>query len=84
MVSMIPDDAQGYLLPPNGQSHHAIDTYIAAGGYQAAQKAWREMQPEEIQEVVKASGLRGRGGAGACSIFDCTKVVAAASSGKIR
>ena len=63
-VSMIPDGVEGYLLPPNGQTRRSIDEYLATGGYQAAQKAWKEMTPEEIAEVVKASGLRGRGGAG--------------------
>ena len=63
-ISMIPDGVEGYLLPPNGQTRHAIDEYLAVGGYQTAQRAWREMPPEEIQEIVKASGLRGRGGAG--------------------
>jgi NADH-quinone oxidoreductase subunit F len=63
-VSMIPEGIEGYLLPPNGQARRAIDDYLAVGGYQTAQKAWRDMQPEEIQEIVKASGLRGRGGAG--------------------
>ena len=63
-VSMVPKGIEGYLLPPNGESRRSIDAYLAAGGYQAAQKAWREMQPEEIAEVVKTAGLRGRGGAG--------------------
>jgi NADH-quinone oxidoreductase subunit F len=35
------------------------------GYYVAARKAVLEMQPDEIIEMVKASGLRGRGGAGA-------------------
>ncbi len=63
-VSMIPDGVEGYLLPPNGQSRCAIDEYLTVGGYQAAQKAWREMAPEDLAEIVKSSGLRGRGGAG--------------------
>ena len=41
-----------------------IDEYIAAGGYQAIQKAVTSMAPEEVIEEVKKSGLRGRGGAG--------------------
>ncbi len=45
---------------PNSQS---IDTYLATGGYEAFRKAL-EMTPEEIIEEVKASNLRGRGGAG--------------------
>ena len=41
-----------------------IDDYIWRGGYQAAAKALLEMSPAEIIAEVKASGLRGRGGAG--------------------
>jgi NADH-quinone oxidoreductase subunit F len=64
LVSAVPEGTLHYLLPPNGEVRHTIDEYIAVGGYQAAARAWREMQPEEIAEVVKAAGLRGRGGAG--------------------
>jgi NADH-quinone oxidoreductase subunit F len=46
---------------PDSQS---IDGYIADGGYRALRKAVTEMAPEQVVEVVKASGLRGRGGAG--------------------
>lgn len=42
----------------------ALDAYRADGGYRALQKAVAEMTPEQVVEVVKASGLRGRGGAG--------------------
>jgi NADH-quinone oxidoreductase subunit F len=41
-----------------------IDEYIARDGYLAAAKALLEMSPIEITEEIKASGLRGRGGAG--------------------
>jgi NADH:ubiquinone oxidoreductase subunit F (NADH-binding)/(2Fe-2S) ferredoxin len=41
-----------------------IGDYILHGGYQAAAKALFEMQPEEVVEEVKRSGLRGRGGGG--------------------
>jgi len=40
-----------------------IDHYIASGGYSALARVLR-MAPEEIIAEVKASGLRGRGGAG--------------------
>jgi NADH-quinone oxidoreductase subunit F len=40
-----------------------IKTYQEHGGYQACRKAL-QMQPAQIIEEVKASGLRGRGGAG--------------------
>ncbi|XMB67826.1 NADH-quinone oxidoreductase subunit NuoF [Mycoplasmatota bacterium zrk1] len=41
----------------------SIDEYIGAGGYQALAKAL-EMTPQEVIEVIKESGLRGRGGGG--------------------
>jgi NADH-quinone oxidoreductase subunit F len=42
----------------------SIDDYIAHGGYTALSKAIKTMEPIEIVEEIKASGLRGRGGAG--------------------
>ena len=41
-----------------------IDEYIAVDGYTALGKVLTEMTPEEVIDVVKASGLRGRGSAG--------------------
>ena len=41
-----------------------IDEYIARDGYLGAAKALLEMTSEQIIEEMKASGLRGRGGAG--------------------
>ena len=41
-----------------------IEEYIARDGYMAAAKALTEMTPEQIVNEMKASGLRGRGGAG--------------------
>ncbi|GAB4437689.1 MAG: NADH-quinone oxidoreductase subunit NuoF [Anaerolineae bacterium] len=43
---------------------HKIEVYEANGGYEALKKALTEMQPDDVTNVVKASGLRGRGGAG--------------------
>jgi NADH-quinone oxidoreductase subunit F len=40
-----------------------LDGYAASGGYEALRKALA-MSSDDIVEVVKASGLRGRGGAG--------------------
>ena len=48
----------GVINPEN------IDEYIAFDGYQALGKVLTEMTPQEVIDVVKASGLRGRGGAG--------------------
>ncbi|MEI6131204.1 MAG: NADH-quinone oxidoreductase subunit NuoF [Bacillota bacterium] len=41
-----------------------IEEYIAKDGYKALEKALKEMTPQEVIETVKASKLRGRGGAG--------------------
>ncbi len=40
-----------------------IDHYVSRGGYGALARAL-QMRPEDVIEVVKRSGLRGRGGAG--------------------
>jgi NADH-quinone oxidoreductase subunit F len=41
-----------------------LDGYREQGGFDAFRKAVTDMQPAEVTDVVKASGLRGRGGAG--------------------
>ena len=43
---------------------HTLASYEASGGYQALKKALREMDPASVVDCVKASNLRGRGGAG--------------------
>jgi NADH-quinone oxidoreductase subunit F len=51
--------SQRFLLPNSA----SIDTYLANDGYVAIKKA-SQMSPETIIEELKASNLRGRGGAG--------------------
>ena len=41
-----------------------IDEYIARDGYLALEKVTGSMTPEKVIELIRASGLRGRGGAG--------------------
>lgn len=41
-----------------------IEDFIHADGYTAIKKVLNEMTPEEVIEVIKTSGLAGRGGAG--------------------
>ncbi len=48
----------GYIDPDN------IDEYIGRGGYFAFLKCLFDLSPEEILQIVKDSGLRGRGGGG--------------------
>ena len=48
----------GVINPEN------IDEYIAVDGYAALGKVLTEMTPQQVIDVILASGLRGRGGAG--------------------
>ena len=41
-----------------------IEEYIGVGGYQSLYSVLRERKPEQVTEQLKASRLRGRGGAG--------------------
>jgi len=41
-----------------------INVYESLGGYQGLSKALREYKPADLIDIVKKSGLRGRGGAG--------------------
>ncbi len=42
----------------------SLDEYIATGGYEALGNVLTKMTPQEAIDVVKKSGLRGRGGGG--------------------
>jgi len=48
----------GYIDPDS------IEEYIARRGYQAFIQALKDMEPKEIIQAIKESGLRGRGGGG--------------------
>jgi NADH-quinone oxidoreductase subunit F len=41
-----------------------IEDYLASGGYKSMKKVLLQMSADEVVEEMKASGLRGRGGAG--------------------
>jgi len=43
---------------------HTLATYQSRGGYQSWRKVVESMKPAQLIDEVKASGLRGRGGAG--------------------
>lgn len=43
---------------------NTLKVYRENGGYRSTEKALKTMTPEQVLEEVKASGLRGRGGAG--------------------
>jgi len=42
----------------------SIEDYISIGGYSALAKALAEFKPQQVIDIVKQSGLRGRGGGG--------------------
>lgn len=48
----------GFIDPEN------IEEYIARDGYEALARSLNEMTPEQVIEIIKKSGLRGRGGGG--------------------
>ncbi|GIW93011.1 MAG: NADH-quinone oxidoreductase subunit F 2 [Pirellulaceae bacterium] len=59
------DDFEPVLLANIGvENSHELRVYESRGGYQTLRRAVREKTPQELVELVKASGLRGRGGAG--------------------
>jgi NADH-quinone oxidoreductase subunit F len=45
-------------------AYGTLEGYERLGGYKAAKNALSNMSPDEVTEVVKESGLQGRGGAG--------------------
>ncbi|MEZ4735386.1 MAG: NADH-quinone oxidoreductase subunit NuoF [Caldilineaceae bacterium] len=57
--------AERFLTGRVGKANsHTIDSYMADGGYETARRVLTTMQPAEVIDQVKNSGLRGRGGAG--------------------
>jgi len=48
----------GFIDPEN------IDEYIARDGYEAMAKCLTELTPQQVIDIMKKSGLRGRGGGG--------------------
>ncbi len=51
-----------YIKP--GSPPLKLKDYEKAGGYNGVRKALKEMTPDDVIAIVKASGLTGRGGAG--------------------
>lgn len=47
-----------------GEKTWRLKEYVARGGYEALKKVLTQMTPEQVIDEVKASALRGRGGAG--------------------
>ena len=59
------DEQQRVVLRHCGKINPGrIDDYLAHGGYQSLKKVLFEMKPREVIDIIKRSGMRGRGGAG--------------------
>ena len=43
---------------------HTLAVYQAGGGYRGLRRALKELSPKDLVQLVRTSGLRGRGGAG--------------------
>jgi NADH-quinone oxidoreductase subunit F len=63
-VSVAVEYAPVLLTHPGRTTPVSLDEYEAEDGYAGWRKALTKMTPEQVVEEVKASGLRGRGGAG--------------------
>jgi NADH-quinone oxidoreductase subunit F len=60
----MPDHEPVLLRRVGKPQSQALETYRADGGYRALTKALNELDPAKVIDIVKNSGLRGRGGAG--------------------
>src|SRR5262245_51967712 len=60
----MPDFEPVLLRRINQPDSASLASYQADGGYRALAKALADMTPPQVIDTVKASGLRGRGGAG--------------------
>jgi NADH-quinone oxidoreductase subunit F len=56
--------AEPRVLQQLGGDPWDVEAYMKAGGYEAWKKCLKELSPEQVVQELKASGLRGRGGAG--------------------
>jgi NADH-quinone oxidoreductase subunit F len=65
------------LAQPGAPALATLDAYRQKGGYAALQKAVTQMTPEQVLAEMRASGLRGRGGAG---VLAAEKVALVAAS----
>lgn len=52
------------LRNTGGIDPESVEEYIARDGYRALGRALSQMTPRQVVDVIKESGLRGRGGAG--------------------
>ncbi len=54
-----------FITKKYGDDAHTLESYLKEGGYEMWQKIIKEeTSPDDVIEIIKTSGLRGRGGAG--------------------
>src|SRR5438477_7475633 len=63
-IGTMPDYEPVLLARINKPDSASLAGYRADGGYRTFERVIREMQPAQVTDIVKAAGLRGRGGAG--------------------
>jgi len=76
-----PSATQGLLLRPGQPPLATVQAYQAAGGYVALRQALT-MRPEQMIEEIRASQLRGRGGAGVLAAEKLSLVAQAEADAK--
>jgi len=54
-----------------------LDEYLRGGGFEALRRVLKQLSPQEVLDELRASGLRGRGGAGFPAAEKWAKVAAA-------
>lgn len=52
------------LILPDIPNYNDLSVYLANGGFEQAKRALTAMSSDEIIDIIKQSGLKGRGGAG--------------------
>jgi NADH:ubiquinone oxidoreductase subunit F (NADH-binding) len=60
----VPELEYRVLRQPGAPAVRTLEEYRRAGGYQALEQALQHGSPDQVLQQVRASGLRGRGGAG--------------------
>jgi NADH-quinone oxidoreductase subunit F len=63
-MTIVPDYQPVLLANVDQPDGHTLAAYEAHGGYQTLRRVLRELSPADVIGRVKASNLRGRGGAG--------------------
>ncbi len=54
-----------FITKKYGDEAHTLESYLKEGGYEMWQKIIKEeTSPDDVIDIIKTSGLRGRGGAG--------------------